>query len=131
MNKISGSFTITGGDEQTISDAEGEFRVTSVSGIQRFKGGIVGEGFVDWVMAYAPDRSARFLGFQRIVGSIGDRAGGFLMESTGFHDGRTSVGTWTIVRNSGTGGLAGIAGRGGFEAPGGAVVSYELEYDLG
>jgi hypothetical protein len=130
MNKISGSFTITGGDEQTVSDAEGEFRVTRVSGVQRFEGGIVGEGFVDWVMAYAPDRSARFVGFQRIVGSIGGRAGGFLMESTGFHDGRSSVGSWRIVRNSGTGALTGIAGQGTFEAPGGAVVSYELEYEL-
>jgi hypothetical protein len=130
MNKISGSFTITGGDEQTISDAEGEFRVTRVSGIQRFEGGIVGEGLVDWVMAYAPDRSARFVGFQHIVGSIGGRAGGFLMESTGFHDGRSSVGSWRIVRNSGTGALTGIAGQGTFEAPGGAVVSYELEYEL-
>ena len=131
MNKISGSFTITGGDEQTISDAEGEFRLTRVGGTQRFEGGIIGDGAVDWVMAYAPDRSARFLGFQRVAGSIGGRAGTFVMESTGFHDGRTSVGTWRIVPNSGTGALAGIGGHGSFEAPGGAIVTYELEYDFG
>jgi hypothetical protein len=130
MNKVSGTFTITGGDEQTISDAEGEFRLTRVRGAQRFEGGISGEGSVDWVMAYAPDRTARFLGFQRIVGSVGGRAGSFVMESTGFHDGRSSVGTWRIMPNSGTGELAGIDGHGWFEAPGGAVVSFELEYDL-
>ena len=131
MSIVRGTFTVTGGDEQTISDAEGEFRLTRVRGTQRFEGGIAGEGSVDWVMAYAPDRSARFLGFQRVAGSIGGRSGAFVMESTGFHDGRSSVGTWRVVPNSGTGELAGINGHGSFEAPGGAVVSYELEYDLG
>jgi len=130
MVKTTGSFTVTGGDEQTIRSVEGEFRLTRVQGSQRFEGGIVGEGAVEWVMAYAPDRSARFLGFQRVDGSLGGRTGSFLMESTGFHDGRSSVGSWRVVPGSGTAGLAGISGHGSFEAPGGPVASYELEYDL-
>jgi hypothetical protein len=131
MNTATGTFTVTGGDEQVIRDAEGEFRLTRVTGTQRFEGTIAGQGSVEWVMCYSPDRSARFVGFQRIDGSIGAHAGTFLMESTGFHDGRSSIGSWRVVPGSGTGELAGISGHGTFEAPGGAVVSYQLEYDLG
>jgi len=130
MSKVNGSYTITGGSEQTIRDAEGESRLTRVSGTMRFEGAIVGEGSVEWVMLYSPDRSARFMGFQRIGGSIGGRAGSLVMESTGFHDGRSTIGSWRIIPGSGRGELAGIGGHGTFEAPGGPLVSYELEYDL-
>lgn len=131
MSKVSGTFTVTGGNEEIIRDAEGEVRLSRVSGTQRFEGDIVGEGSVEWVMCYSLDRSARFLGFQRIEGSIGGRSGSLTMESTGFHDGRSSIGSWHIIPGSGTGELAGISGRGTFEAPGGASVSYELEFELG
>jgi Protein of unknown function (DUF3224) len=130
MTIARGSFTLTGGDEKTIRDAEGEFRLTRVSGTQTFEGGIVGQGSVEWLMAYSPDRSARYVGFQRVEGTIGDRSGSFMLESTGFHDGRSSVGSWRVVPGSGTGDLAGITGHGSFEAPGGPVVAYELEYEL-
>lgn len=130
MPKASGTFTITNGSEQTLRAAEGEFRLTRVSGSQRFEGAIVGDGSVEWVMCYSPDRSARFVGYQRIEGSIGPLAGSLVMESTGFHDGRSSVGSWRIIPGSGTGELAGISGSGTFEAPGGPAVSYELEFEV-
>ena len=130
MTTARGSLTVTGGDEQTIRDAEGEFRLTRVSGSQRFEGGIAGQGSVEWLMCYAPDRTARFVGFQRFEGTIGERSGSFIMESTGFHDGRSSIGSWRVVPGSGRGDLTGIAGHGTFEAPGGPVVTYELEYEL-
>lgn len=131
MARANGTFTVTGGSEQTIREAPGEARVTRVSGTQRFDGAIAGEGSVEWVFCYSPDRSARFAGFQRIEGSIGGRSGSLVMESTGDHDGKKSHGRWRIVPGSGTGQLAGIAGEGAFDAPGGPVVAYDLEYELG
>jgi hypothetical protein len=125
-----GTFTVVGGNEEAIREAEGEFRLTRVSGAQKFGGDIVGDGSVYWVMCYSPDGSARFSGFQRIEGSIEGRAGSLVMESTGYHDGRSSVGSWQIVPGSGTGSLSGANGHGTFEAPGGAVVSYELDVEL-
>jgi hypothetical protein len=131
MNKIRGAYQITGGIEETLRDVEGEPRLTRVSGTMRFEGPIVGDGAVEWVMLYALDRSSRFTGYQRFEGSIGGQKGAVFMESTGFYDGRQSVGSWRIIPGSGTGGLTGIAGHGTFEAPGGEFVSYELEYELG
>jgi hypothetical protein len=130
VSKAIGKFTVTGGNEHLIREAEGEVRLTRVTGTQRFEGGIAGEGAVEWVMCYSPDRSARFMGFQRIEGSIDGQTGSLVLESTGFHDGRSSQGGWRVVPGSGTGELVGISGHGHFEAPGGAVVTYSLEYEL-
>lgn len=40
------------------------------------------------------------------------------------------MGRWHIVPGSGTGQLVGIGGKGSFEAAGGPVVAYELEYEF-
>ncbi|MGD0019940.1 MAG: DUF3224 domain-containing protein [Candidatus Limnocylindrales bacterium] len=130
MSRTTGKFTVTGGGEQTIRETPGEVKLTRVSGAQSFLGGIVGLGSVDWVFCYRPDRSARFVGFQRIEGSIDGRSGSLVMESVGDHDGRQSKGQWHVVPGSGTGDLTGISGEGAFEAPGGPEVGYELEYRL-
>jgi hypothetical protein len=130
MSKASGKFTVTGGSEQTIREAPGEVRLTRVSGTQRFAGAIEGAGEVDWVFCYRPDRTARFVGLQRVEGSIDGRAGSVILESVGDHDGHRSKGSWRVVPGSGTGELAGIDGSGSFDAPGGMEVDYELDYRL-
>lgn len=129
--KATGEFKVVGGGEETLREAPGEIKLTHVTGRQQFEGEIAGEGTVEWLMAYSPDRKARFTGFQRVEGSIGGRRGSFLMESTGDHDGHSSHGEWRILPGSGTGELAGISGRGRFDAPGGPLVRYELEFELG
>ena len=130
MSGATGTFTVTGGGEQTVREAPGEVKLTRVSGTQRFGGGIVGEGSVEWVFCYRPDRSARFVGFQRIEGSINGRSGRLVLESTGDHEGGRSKGHWRVIPASGTDELAGIGGEGSFEAPGGSEVTYELDYQL-
>ena len=130
VSRVAGTFTVTGGSEQSIHEAEGGVRLTRVTGSQLFGGGIVGGGAVEWVFCYLPDRSARFAGFQRVEGSISGRTGSFVMESAGDHDGRSSRGQWRVIPGSGTGDLTGLAGEGTFEAPGGPVVSYQLDYRL-
>jgi hypothetical protein len=130
VTRAAGSFTVVGGDEQTIHEAEGQVRLTRVTGTQRFGGAIVGDGSVAWVFCCKPDRTASFVGFQRVQGSISGRAGSFVMESAGDHDGHRSMGHWRVIPGSGTGELAGLSGQGIFEAPGGSKVSYELDYHL-
>ena len=130
MSRAAGTFTVTGGSEQTIHEATGEVRLTRVSGTQRFSGGIIGEGSVEWMFCYRPDRSAVFAGFQRIEGSLDGRSGSLVMESTGGHDGRQSKGHWRVIAGSGTGELAGISGEGSFDAPGGPEVTYQLDYQF-
>ncbi len=131
MTDASGTFRVTGGGEDTYHEREGEPKLTKVSGTQRFTGDIEGDGSVEWLMCYLPDRTARFAGLQRVEGSIGGRTGSFVMESVGGHDGTASKGVWTVIAGSGTGDLAGLTGEGTFDAPGGPEVSYRLEYRSG
>jgi hypothetical protein len=130
VTRASGTFTVTGGSEQAVHEVESGIRLTRVTGAQRFAGGIVGDGEVEWVFCYKQDRTAEFAGFQRIEGSIAGRTGSFVMESAGTHDGRSSRGRWRVVPASGTDDLTGLAGEGAFDASGGPVVSYHLDYRL-
>ena len=98
---------------------------------QAFSGEIEGEGEVEWLMCYRPDLTADFVGLERIVGRIGDRAGSFVaLHSAGLFDGRVARGELTVVRGSGTGELEGLRGSGEFTAPHGGVPSFTLDYDL-
>lgn len=131
MTRATGVFSVVGGIEQGIHEDPSGVRLTRVSGTQRFEGSVVGDGSVDWVFCYQADRSARFVGFQRIQGVLDKRSGSFVMESVGDHDGKTSRGRWRVVPGSGAGELTGITGQGAFEAAGGRDVSYQIDYQLG
>jgi hypothetical protein len=70
-------------------------------------------------------------GHLRITGRIGGRSGSFVVEGSvrGGADGATA--TWRIVTESGSGGMSGIAGEGGWEwKPGAERVPYTLSYRL-
>jgi hypothetical protein len=130
MATASGTFKITSFHEDAYHEAGGEPKLTRAGGEQTFTGDIEGVGIVEWLMCYSADGSARFVGLQRIQGTIGVRRGSFVVESSGDHDGQQSKGIWRVVEDSGTGDLLGIRGEGGFHAPGGPEVTYQLEYEL-
>jgi hypothetical protein len=131
MTTATGSFEITSFKEDTYEERGEGAKLTHAWGEQAFSGDIEATGLIHWLMSYRPDKTARFVGLQRIDGSIGGRRGSFILESTGDHDGAASHGSWVVVPDSGTGDLTGITGAGSFEAPGGMKVTYELDYRLG
>ncbi|MFL5713146.1 MAG: DUF3224 domain-containing protein [Chloroflexota bacterium] len=131
MTTATGTFEVQPGAETPIEETGDGLRVTHATGTQRFSGDIEGEGSIDWLMCYLPTKSARFVGLQRITGTIGGRRGSVILEATGHHDGTGSSSTWSVIEGTGTGELTGIRGTGGFEAKGGATVSYRLDYELG
>jgi hypothetical protein len=65
-----------------------------------------------------------------VVGSIGNKKGSFLIETTGVFDGKTAQGDWLVIENSGTDDLAGISGEGTFGAPHGSTAEYQIDYEL-
>jgi len=130
MATAEGTFEIASGSENPYLAIDDGPRLTHAGGVQRFGGDIEGDGTVDWLMCYLPGGSARFVGLQRVSGLLGGRAGSFVMEAVGEHDGARSKGTWQVIPGSGTGELQTITGEGGFIAPGGSTVSYRLDYRL-
>jgi hypothetical protein len=131
MATATGKFEITSMGEDTYQELDGAAKLTHANGTQRFSGDIEGEGSVEWLMCYLPDKGASFVGLQRIEGTVGGRTGSFVMSAIGAFDGRQSKGTWTVIEGSGTGELSALRGRGGFEAPSGPEATYNLDYELG
>jgi uncharacterized protein DUF3224 len=128
--RASGTFRVTSMDEDAYQSLEGGGKLTRARGDQDFSGDIKGQGHVEWLMCYREDGSARFVGHQLMRGSIGGRAGTFVIEASGDYNGSTSRGDWWVVPGSGTELLEGISGKGSFEAAKGPLATYQLNYEL-
>jgi Protein of unknown function (DUF3224) len=127
---ITGTFKYTSWDENAYEELSNGRRLTRASVAQALSGDIEGEGSAEWLMCYRPDKTATFVGLQRLTGRVGDRDGSFVVESHGTFDGELARGRWTIVPGSGTDELRDIQGEGTWEAPHGPEATFELDYDL-
>jgi uncharacterized protein DUF3224 len=127
MAKLEGEFEVVSWDEDTYQKLEGERKLTKASVTQKFTGDLAGTGSVEWLMSYANDGKARFVGFQRIESTATGHTGSVVIESNGKFDGKKAAGTWSVLPGSGEGDLEGITGKGRFEAPMGGKPSYSLE----
>jgi uncharacterized protein DUF3224 len=123
--QVKGTFKIDSWDEQPYADKLSRAQVRA-----SYSGDIEGQGETEWLMCYREDKTADFVGFQRITGRLGGRSGSLVFESTGAFDGKEAAGPLAIVRGSGTGELAGIVGRGTLSAPMGGEPSVSLDYDF-
>lgn len=125
------TFKIQAWDEKPYDDLEGGRRLTRASVKQAFAGDVEGEGAVEWLMCYRPDRTADFVGLQRIAGRMAGRSGSFvLLQTDGTFDGKVARGRLAVVPGSGTGELEGLRGAGEFSAPHGGEPSLSLDYDI-
>jgi len=116
-------------EDRTVEAEAGSIALARVE--QALSGEIEGAGLAQWLMCYRPDKTADFVGLQRVEGSVGGRSGAFVLTSNGTFDGERAAGEMRVVDGSGTGELAGISGSGSFDAPLGSEASVELEYEVG
>jgi hypothetical protein len=119
---------ITSWREETYADLGNGSRCTRAHVTQRFHGDIEGEGCVEYLLMNPDETYAFYVGLQRVVGRIGERAGSFMLQTNGsYSEGRPSE-DWFVVPGSGTGELKGLAGIGGYRPPVGEVIQATLEY---
>ena len=130
MTKARGKFTVQSGGEDAYEMLDNGLRLTHAQGTQTFTGDIKGDGAVHWLMVYRGDKTAKFVGMQRISGKIGGRRGTVVLAAEGVHDGKGSRIKLAVVPGSGSGELVGISGKGKLENPGGKTGTYELDYSL-
>jgi hypothetical protein len=131
MTKAKGEFELTGWDENPYLELDESRKLTRASVTQDFSGDISGTGSVEWLMSYQPDGTARFVGLQRVEGSVAGTHGTFILETVGDFDGKEAKGSWTVIPGSGTGGLSELTGEGSFGAAHGPKATYQLDYTLG
>jgi hypothetical protein len=95
---------------------------------ESFSGDIEGEGLVEFLQAARPDGSASFVGIERVTGALAGKEGTFLLQDAGTVAGNVVSGEWFVVPRSGTGGLSGLRGTGGFRANLGEGAQVHLDY---
>ena len=79
-------------DEQPYVEGDEGAKLARASVRQAFAGDIEGEGAVEWLMRYRADKTADFVGLQRVEGRIGARSGSVVLRSTGSFDGSEARG---------------------------------------
>jgi hypothetical protein len=96
--------------------------------VEEFSGDLEGDGVADFLQASLAADSATFVGLERVTGRIGDKSGTFLLQDSGTLEGTTVSGRWFVVPGSGTAGLEGLRGEGGFTAQLGEGAEVTLDY---
>lgn len=74
------------------------------------------------------DGSASMVSLQRFVGRLGDRQGTFVLQGAESIEDEKIRATWFVVPKSGTDGLTGLRGEGGFEGEFGKGSLGSLDY---
>ena len=119
--ELNATFEIKGWDEQPFDEAVGVATLTQASVAREYSGDVEGTSATEWLMAYHPDKSAAFVGLERIKGTIGGRHGSLVLKHVGTFEDGVAKATLTVV--SGTDELNGATGSGEMVAdPGGRVV---------
>lgn len=130
MTKARGEFTVESGGEDPYEALDEGVRLTHAYGQQTFGGDIEAEGAVHWLMLYRSDKTAQFVGMQRLSGTIGGRRGTVVLAAQGTHDGTGSTISLEVVPGSGSGELVGMAGEGKLVIRGARTGTYELDYSF-
>lgn len=124
-----GSYQVTGWDEQAFHEADSA-RLTKAHFTNTFSGDIQGDGSADYLMAYPSDTYASFVGLQRVDGSVGGRAGSFVLQATGVFEAGKAKAEWFVVPDSGTGDLKGLKGKGGYQSGDAGSAEVTLNYSF-
>ena len=131
MPKATGTFSIKSWDEQPYAEQPESPKLTNARVVNTYSGDLDGEGTSNAVMFYASEAEATYMGYERVVATLGGRSGTFVLRSSGTYDGGVATTRWEIVPDSGTGDLETLSGNGGYVAKHGeSAVPYELDYRL-
>ena len=124
------TFKIVSWDEEPFDDSEPGPKLTKAQVKRTFHGDLSGTGNLMYLMTHLDTGDATFLGFEKVVGSLGGRTGSFVLKHTGHYDGEKSTAEHEVVQGSGTGELTGLSGAGGFSAGHAEEHDMTLEYEM-
>jgi hypothetical protein len=123
--RIEASFEIANWDETPFDDGVGVSKLTEALVAKNYSGDIEGTSTTKWLMAYAPDKTATYVGIERIKGMIGGKRGSLVLMHDGAFEGGAATATLRVV--SGTDELAGASGSGKFRADPAGSLTLDLD----
>jgi Protein of unknown function (DUF3224) len=119
------AFEIANWDETPFDDGVGVSKLTEALVAKKYSGDIDGTSTTKWLMAYAPDKTATYVGIERIKGTIGGKRGSLVLMHDGAFEGGAATATLRVV--SGTDELAGASGSGKFRADPAGSLTLDLD----
>ena len=122
---IEARFEIANWDETPFDEGVGVSKLTEALVGKKYSGDVEGTSTTKWLMAYAPDKTATYVGIERIKGTVGGKRGSLVL----LHDGAFADGaaTATLRVVSGTDELAGATGGGKFRADPAGSIALDLD----
>jgi hypothetical protein len=109
-------FEIKSWDEKPWQVIDGGSKLTRACVTKVYRGDITGEATSEALMFYGADGAAAFTGLERVVGTVGGRAGSFVLQASGTYRDGTATCDCTVVPDSGAGDLRGLRGEGRYVA---------------
>ena len=98
-------FDVEKWDESPFDDRIDVPKVTRALVIKRYSGDIEGSSTTEWLMAYGEDGSARFVGLERISGSVTGREGSLVLQHVGSYEGGVAKGDLEVLQGGCSGAL--------------------------
>ena len=122
---IEARFEIANWDETPFDDGVEVSETDRGPGVKKYSGDVDGTSTTKWLMAYAPDKTATYVGIERIKGTVGGKRGSLVL----LHDGAFADGaaTATLRVVSGTDELTGATGGGKFRADPAGSITLDLD----
>lgn len=123
-------FMIKSWDETPVGEGPDLPRLTRATVVKTLTGDIEGESRVEYLMLYRSDGSATFVGLERVMGRIAERAGSFVLQRTGVFEAGEARESYSVIPGSGTGDLRGLRGEGASAVGHGGEHPFTLNYEL-
>lgn len=129
--KASGTFDVTGWDEQAKDTRPDGTVVTRVRVTKTFHGDLAGTSVTEIQTVTTAAGPAAYVGVECFEGTLHGRKGTFVLQHSAGNDaaGKEWL-RWQIVSTSGTGELAGLHGEGQITVDGDGRHFYALDYEL-
>jgi Protein of unknown function (DUF3224) len=122
---IEADFEIATWDETPFEDGDDASKLTEALVSKKYTGDVEGTSTTKWLLSYAPDKTATYVGIEHIKGTVGGKRGGLVLLHDGvFSDG---VATATLRVVLGTDELAGATGGGKFRADPAGSLTLDLD----
>jgi hypothetical protein len=125
--QIDAQFQITSWEETPFDDGTGVARLTEALVAKTYTGDIEGTSTTKWLMAYAPDETAAFVGLERIKGTVSGKHGSLVLRHVGTFANGSADASLTVI--SGTNELKTVSGSGDFTANPAGSITLDLSFD--
>jgi hypothetical protein len=128
-NRATGTFDVKLNPQKPDNKEAESAKISRMSADKQYHGDLEGSGQGEMLAAGDPKSSGAYVAIERVTGTLKGRSGSFLLQHSGVMTRGVGQLIITVVPDSGTGELAGIAGKMNIIIENGKH-SYEFDYTL-